>query len=123
MSAGEFQRAIYETNAGNFASVRIQPETLAAEVDGVTNAEGSGPVNQEARAQVSGGKRQIGINCRTVSLRFTGTAPSGYSGDPVRIPALTPAFYNACDPNSGAAVGTYLGVPVEAVGRSPETVR
>lgn len=123
MSAGEFQRAVYETDAGNFASVRVQPETLAAEIDGVTNAEATGSVNQEARAQVSKGKRTIGINCRTVTLRFTGTPPTGYSGDPVTIPALTPAFYAACNPNSETATGTYLSAPVEAVGRSPETVR
>ena len=123
MSAGEFQKAVYETNEGNFASVRVQPETLAAQVDSVTNAEGAGPVNQEARAQVGKGKRTIGINCRTVTLRFTAAPPDGYSGDPVTIPALTPAFYDACNPNSDTATGTYLGVAVEAVGRSPETVR
>lgn len=122
MSAGEFTRSVYETNEGNFAAVRVQPETLAAEIDSVTNAAGAGPVNQEARAQVSKGKRTIGINCRTVTLNFTGTPPDGYSGDPVTIPALTPAFYAACNPNSDTAVGTYLGVAVEAVGRSPETV-
>lgn len=123
MSAGEFQRAIYQTNAGNFASVRVQPETLAATIDSVANDEGAGPINQEASAQVSKGKRTIGINCRTVTLKFTGTLPDDYTGDPVTIPALTPAFYDACNPNSDTATGTYLGQPVEAVGRSPETVR
>jgi len=123
MSAGEFQRAVYETNEGNFASLRVQPETLAAEVDGVTNAEGTGNVNQEASAQVSKGKRAIGINARTVTLEFTGAPPANYTGDPVTIPALTPAFYAACNPNSNTAVGTYLSATVRAVGRSPETVR
>jgi len=122
MSAGEFVRSVYETNAGNFAAVKVQPETLAASVDSVVNAAGAGPVNQEARAQVSKGKRTIGINCRTVTLNFTAPPPAGYSGDPVTIPALTPAFYEACNPNSDTATGTYLGVAVEAVGRSPETV-
>lgn len=123
MSAGEFTREVYETNEGNFASVKVQPETIAAVVDGVTNVAGAGPVNQEASAQVSGGKRSIGIKCRTVTLEFTGTVPDGYSGDPVTIPALTPAFYAACNPNSDTATGTYLGQAVRAVGRSPETVR
>ena len=123
MSAGEFERSIYETDAGNFAAVKVQPETLAAVVDGVTNAAAVGTVNQEASAQVGKGKRTIGINTRTVTLKFTGALPDGYSGDPVTIPALTPAFYAACNPNSDTATGTYLSVPVEAVGRSPETVR
>lgn len=123
MSAGEFVRSVYETNEGNFAAIRVQPETLAASIDSVANAAGAGPVNQEASAQVSKGKRSIGINARTVTLNFTATPPDGYSGDPVTIPALTPAFYAACNPNSDTAVGTYLGVAVEAVGRSPETVK
>jgi hypothetical protein len=123
MSAGEFQRAVYETNEGNFANLRVQPETLAAVVDSVANAEAVGTVNQEASAQVSKGKRNIGINARTVTLKFTATPPDGYSGDPVTIPALTPAFYTACNPNSNTATGTYLGVAVRAVGRSPEKVR
>jgi len=123
MSAGEFRRAVYETNEGNFANLRVQPETLAAEVDGVTNAEATGNVNQEASAQVSKGKRTTGINARTVTLRFTGAPPTGYGGDPVTIPALTPAFYAACNPNNNTAVGSYLGAAVRAVGRSPETVR
>ena len=123
MSAGEFTRAVYETNEGNFANLRVQPETLAAEVNSVTNAEATGDVNQEASAQVSKGKRTIGINTRTVTLEFTGAPPTDYSGDPVTIPALTPAFYNACNPNDNNATGTYLGSSVRAVGRSPETVR
>lgn len=123
MSAGVFEKSIYETDAGNFAAVKVQPETLAATVDSVVNAAGAGPVDQEASAQVGKGKRTIGINTRTVTLRFTSTLPTGYSGDPVTIPALTPAFYAACNPNSDTATGTYLGQPVRAVGRSPETVR
>jgi hypothetical protein len=122
MSAGEFEISIYETNEGNFAAVKIQPETAAAIVDNVTNAAGAGPVNQEARASVSKGKRTNGINCRRVTLEWTGTVPTGYSGDPVTIPALTPAFYAACNPNNASATGTYLGEQVRAVGRSPETV-
>lgn len=123
MSAGEFQRAVYETNEGNFANVRVQPETLAAEVGSATNAEATGDVNQEASAIVGGSKRSIGINCRTVTLEWTSEPPADYSGDPVTIPALTPAFYNACNPNDNTATGTYLGAAVRAVGRSPERVR
>lgn len=123
MSAGEFVKSIYETNKGNFCAVKVQPETLAAVMDGVTNAAGAGPVNQEASASVSSGKRTIGVNCRTVTLRWTGDAPDGYSGDDVVIPALTPAFYEACDPNAVGVTGTYLESGVIPVGRSPETVK
>lgn len=123
MSAGEFEISVYETNAGNFAGVKVQPETLEAIVDNTTNVAGAGPVNQEGRASVSGGKRSNGINCRTVTLEWTAAPPDGYSGDPVTIPALTPAFYAACNPNNASATGSYLGAAVRAYGRSPETVK
>jgi len=123
MSAGEFTRSVYETNEGNFANIKVQPETLLATIDGVINVAGAGPTNQEASAQVSKGKRTIGINARTVTLEWVSGVPAGYSGDPVTIPALTPAFYNACNPNSSTATGTYLEEAVRAVGRSPETVK
>ena len=123
MSAGEFTTGIYETNAGNFARVRIQPETLGAVIDSVQNAEGAGPTNQEASAKVSGGKREIGVITRTVTLAWDETPPEGYSGDPVTIPALTPAFYDVSIPNDPASIGLYLETAVRVVGRSPERVR
>jgi len=123
MSAGEFQNAVYETNAGNFAAILVQPETLACTINSVANGSAGGAVNQEASARATGGKASTGIIARTVTLAWTGTIPDGY--DPngrLTIPALTPAFYNACNPNDPAAVGTYLGQDVEVVGRSPERV-
>lgn len=122
MSAGEFDRAKYELssdNGGGIASVRVQPETIAATIAGVANDEPAGDVNLPVTAKVSKGKREFGIGCRTVTLEFTGTPPDGYSGDPVTIPGLTPAFFAAA---VKGATGTYLSQDVEVVGRSPESV-
>jgi hypothetical protein len=123
MSAGAFEKNIYETNAGNFAAIVIQPETEDAVINTVPNNGGAGPVNQEASVRVNAGKSANGIIARTVTFAWTGDPPTGYlEGGRVTIPALTPAFYNACNPNDPASTGTYLGAGVSVVGRSPERV-
>ena len=119
MSAGEFVRSIYETNAGNFCSIRVQPETLSATLDGSANAAGLGPVNQQASAKASGGKREIGVIARSVTLRWTAGAPEDYSGDDVTIPIMTPGVYNGLTKGD---TGTYLDEAVEVVGLSPERI-
>lgn len=120
MSAGAFEIAAYETDPGVIHSIRIQPETLAATVDGTANAAAAGAITGLGSASVSRGRRANGINARLVRLRFTGAAPTGYlANGTVTIPALTPEFYDGA---IRGATGNYLGVAVEVAGRSPETI-
>lgn len=122
MSAGAFSSTKYESNSGSIYSFRAQPETLAATIAGQANAAPAGDIDQEVSAQVSRGKRTVGMNARTVSLRFTGALPTGYAGPTVRIPVLQPSTYDTWTATS-KLTGTYLGVAVEVLGQSPETKR
>lgn len=120
MSSGQFLGSKYESNAGTIHPIRVQPETLGAVIATIPNAAPAGNVTSGISARVSNGNRQFGLKPRGVVLAWTGAVPEGYSGDPVYIPALTPAFYNAAVKE---AVGTYLGQGVKVVSQSPERVR
>lgn len=119
MSSGAFDLVGYETDNGDIVPIRVQPETTAA-VLGTANAS-AGSVFAEGfpSAQISKGKRAIGINARTVSIRLT--APlAGYKPDSIlRVPVLTQARYLAL--GRGTAV-TYLGTAGVVTGKSPETI-
>lgn len=121
MSSGGFLKAIYETDAGFKANVKIQPETLDATIGGTANNSATGPLSPGfPSAKVGSGRRTIGINCRLVRVKLT-AVKDGYKPDePLTIPALTPAFYNAC---ATGATGTYLGTACEVIGRTPEDLR
>jgi len=121
--AGNFITSRYVLDAGNgggIAGCRIQPETLAATINSVTNAATTDPTTLPASAKVSKTNREFGVGMRTVTLEFTGALPDGYSGDPVRIPVMQPATFAAW---TIGQTGTYLSSPVVVVGRSPESVR
>lgn len=123
MSAGTFETAFYKMSAENGGFVlrcRAQPETLAASIASTPNAGVAGPATAPGSATISQGRRTAGVNMRYVTLAFTGTPPTGYSGDPVRIPVLDPAVFSEW---TLGATGTYLGAPVEVVGRVGETVK
>jgi len=123
MSAGEFNREFYEMsseNGGYILSCRVQPETLAAEINSVANAGAEGPADAPGSATISQGRRSAGVNMRYVTLAWTATPPTGYSGDNVRVPVLTPATFASW---SLGQTGTYLGAAVEVVGRVGETVK
>jgi hypothetical protein len=123
MSAGAFETAFYEMSSENGGFVlrcRVQPETLAATIGGTANAGVAGPATAPGSATISQGRRTAGVNMRYVTLAFTATPPTGYSGDNVRIPVLDPAVF--ADWTLGAT-GTYLSVAVEVVGRVGETVK
>jgi hypothetical protein len=123
MSAGPFETAFYETSSENGSFIlrcRVQPETLAAEIDSVANAGVEGPANAPGSATISQGRRSAGVNMRYVTLGWTGTPPTGYSGDPVRIPVLDPAVFAAW---TLGETGTYLGAGVEVLSRVGETVK
>jgi len=123
MSAGAFEREFYEMsteNGGYILSCRVQPETLAAEINSVANAGAEGPADAPGSATISQGRRTAGVNMRYVTLAWTATPPTGYSGDNVRIPVLTPTTFAAWGLGE---TGTYLGAAVEVVGRVGETVK
>jgi hypothetical protein len=122
MSAGAFIRGIYETNAGQFARIRVQPETELASAGGVVNDSAAGPVNLPVAAKVSRGNREIGILPRRIGIVFElGEAPTGYKTDSVYyVPALTPEFYNACVVDNDM---TYLGSTAKIVSKLEENIR
>lgn len=119
MSAGAFSLSKYQSDtAANIFACRIQPETAACVIATVANAAPAGAVNMPGRIRLSAGRRTVGVRPRKVSLAWTAPPPLGYkAGSVVKIVALTPAFFAAC---TIGAVGTYAGIGVQVVGRSPE---
>lgn len=121
MSAGAFVRTRYQGDVlTDVYPVRVQPETEALVIDGVSNAALAGVPNRATSAKVSGSRRGFGVSCRTVTIKFTGALPTGYKPDqPIRLPILTPTVYSAI---AKGQVGTYLGQPIEVVGKKPEYI-
>jgi hypothetical protein len=120
MSAGSFVIKRYQATADtdNYHPIRIQPETEALEIDGVTNAEPPGAINAYPSAQVSKGRRSIGLNARMVTVRFDGAGPANYQAQgTIRLPWLNAATF--ADIRRGQS-GTYLTQPITVVGVSPE---
>lgn len=118
--AGAFTLSKYETDLDNVVPIKVQPETLAANI-GAANAAPAG--DSEAgfpSADVSRSKRSIGIHARTVSIKFTATPPTGYAANSIyRIPILTKTVYEGI---SKGDTGTYLSVACQVVGKSPEFI-
>lgn len=121
MSAGAFSTTKYQTDAGNIVPIKVQPETLACTIASTSNTAPTGDLTAGfPSAKVSGSNRTIGINARTVSIKLT-AALAGYKDDsPLKIPALTPTFFNAC---SVGATGTYLGTACRVIGRRGESIK
>lgn len=123
MSVGAFINSFYSSNkTGLTHPIRIQPETLALSVGGVANAAAAGPATSPISAQVSQGKRSLGLNARTVTIKFPTTAPAGYKVDsPITLPWLggTADFDTFA---KGDAV-SYQGGTGEVVGTSAETAK
>lgn len=123
MSSGAFESAFYETsteNGGFILRARVQPETLAASFGSVANAGVVGPATAPGSATISQGRRTAGVNMRYVTVRWTGSPPTDYSGLTARIPVLDPTVFAAW---TLGAEGTYLATAAEVVGRNPETVK
>lgn len=122
MSAGVFENVAYEGDNGQFYNARVQPETLDMTIDGTANSAAAGPIPAgQPSAYMRGSKRQLGITARTVSLRLPngGTPPTGYSGDNVTVPVMTPALFGAI---SRSSTVVYLGATWRVTGTSPESV-
>lgn len=124
MSAGPFTLENYESTElpSQIMNIRVQPETLGLFINGTNNAAAAGPVTLPLRVLVSGGNTQYGVKPRKVTVRFTDPAdlPDGYTGEDLTIPVLTQAAYAAYALGN---TGTYLGSPVQVVGRIPERAK
>jgi hypothetical protein len=123
MSAGVFEISQYSSNTlATVHRIRVQPETLAATLGGTANAAPSGTAVLPS-AQVSKSKRSLGINARTITIKFAaGDEPDGYKPDsPITIPWLqnNSAFLTAVP---GITATTYLGESAILVGTSAEKV-
>lgn len=83
-------------NSGKIATIRVQPETLAATSGSIANAAPAAAVTEVLPVMVGGSGRRRGIHARLVylSLAQGSTPPAGYSLDSkTSIPALTLDFY------------------------------
>jgi hypothetical protein len=122
MSAGVFEKGKYEANDGKVWPVRVQPETKAFTDGTNANVYAVGSITQGiGRLGLRKGSKQLGLHPRTVSFVFTGTPPTGYKAGARQIlPVFTQAAWDAyLDGNTG----TYLGAPIEIVGKFPEFIR
>ena len=123
MSAGSFSLTRYEASyaTGQIHPIRVQPETVALALTSdstTTNAAPSGSVTNPISALVSRGARQRGLKPRKVTIRVTGTPPTGYeSGSTVTLPILNEDLF--AELNAGVSVN-YLGTTWEVLGRTPE---
>jgi hypothetical protein len=124
MSAGIFEDSFYTDDYDHVRPIRIQPETRGLNIGGQANSAPAGPAAAGmSYARVSGSKRTYGVTPRKVSIRFTGTPPTGYAANQTyRIPVLIPGHWKAyTDPK--LQTGTYLGAACVVVGKSAETGR
>lgn len=123
MSAGAFIISTYQATylATAIHPIRIQPETLAAQIGATANAAPTGAQTNPISAKVSLGNTELGLKPRTVVLRASNVAaevPDGYQpGGITRVPALTPAFHALA---VKGAVCSYLGQDWTVVSNPPE---
>lgn len=127
MSAGNFVVTKYEASyaSGQIHPIKVQEETLAMVQDseGVTDANNdppSGSVNNPISALVNLNRGARGLRPRYIVASWNAAKPTGYTGDTVKIPILTPANFN------NLAVGeiiSYQGTTAIIVAKEPERAR
>lgn len=118
MSAGNFVISKYEANNGDIFPIRVQPETLTANV-GVVNAAPSGAVDVNLYARARKNRRAYGVGARIAYIQFTATPPTGYAeNQTLAIPILSKATY---DQITASTTGTYLGTAIKVVGTGEES--
>jgi len=121
MSAGAFSRTFYESDTGLIHPIRLQPETLAATIEGQALDPVAGPTTSSISAQVTGSRRGLGLFARYVTVAFTGTPPTGYlAGQSYRLTVCDPAIYAAINVLDD---GLYLGAVIQVVSKTPERIR
>jgi len=119
MSSGEFVVVGYATDNADIVPIRVQPETLTAVLGTANASAGATFAAGFPSAQVSKGKRAIGINARTVSIRLTAAKADYKAGSIMRSPVTTQARWTAL--SRGTTV-TYLETAGVVVGKSPEFI-
>jgi hypothetical protein len=120
MSAGEFTRSKYEADNGDIYAIRVQEETLLANV-GAANSAPSGTIDQTLRARARKNRGALGMGARTARVRFSGQPPTGYAANStISIPILTRSVF---DQITSDQTGTYLGAAIIVVGTTGESRR
>lgn len=120
MSSGVFETRKYQsTKTGLIHPIKVQPETLTTlTLNSVANAEPAGALSNPVSAQVSQGKRSLGLNARLVTITWVGAPPTNYkAGGNITLPWLASAGFDAL---VRGVTGTYLGTPVRVVGTREE---
>lgn len=123
MSSGPFIKSFYSSNkTGLVHPIRIQPETLALSVGGTANTAAAGPSTSPLSAQVSQGKRSLGLNARTVTFKILSAGTSGLQvGGTISLPWLAGAA--GFDSFAAGDAIEYQGATGEVVGTSSETAK
>lgn len=119
MSSGTFSRSKYELDGGIVCPIRVQPETLALDIDGATNDAPAGNVTLSVSVYARKGKREYGIGARNIVIAFTAGAPAGYKDEPLSVPILTPAVFTGINVGD---TGTYLGSACEVISKAQEVL-
>jgi hypothetical protein len=121
MSAGVFTISKYEADSGDIHPIKVQPETLTANI-GSANTAPTAAVDNNLFARTGGGNRAYGVRARYVTVRFTGAAPDGYAPNTrLRIPVMTQQAWD--DAVAGETTGTYLGSAIQVVSKVRESGR
>lgn len=125
MSAGPLKKGFYTTDNGDTVKCSFQPETESLTINAVANTAPTGPgASGFPSAKVSGGRRDIGINCRLIRIKFD-TAPTGYKQDGIiTLPVFSStvfAGYQAQTTGTYDVGGGALAITI--VGFSPEAIR
>jgi len=119
MSAGTFRRSRYEDDNANVYPCRVQPETLAAVIDGNDNSATTSAVTSDVSASMTSSRRKYGVQARRIrlALKEGSTPPTDYSGQPVTIPVLQQSVFNDAAKDSDVS---YLGTTWTLVSKLPE---
>ena len=123
MSAGKFEIGKYEqSTGGNVWPCRAQIETKALTLGGTANAYPTAAATSGLpRVRLRKGKKEFGLSIRTVTVKLTedgtGATEEYAEGTLHTIPVFTKAAH---DGYTIGAVGTYLGIACEAVGKFPD---
>jgi len=124
MSAGAFTFETYGASydVGQTHPIRVQPETLAAEVGGTANNPIVGDPTNPISAQVGSSTRSQGLHARRIRLALNGAAPTGYAvTSRTSIPILDPDNFAAFSVKNTTV--NYLGTTWRVTGSTAEVVR
>ena len=126
MSSGDFRAVLYEATYNNtqIHPIKLQPETLQATFsNGVdtpfANSSPTGVATSPISAQVSLGRKQVGLRARYALCRWT-TKPANYDGDTFKL--VVPDRSNF-DSIAFGFVVTYLGGTGTVIAKEPERAR